>query len=100
MLWRAPFALTAANRTANTMRLFFALWPSPDAAERLASIAAETAARAGGRPTRQETLHLTMALLAKLPMNTSLACSFWREIHPSVPSNCASTKWATGATTG
>lgn len=50
-----------------TMRLFFALWPSPQSAKHLAAIAAETAAHLGGRPTRQETIHLTLAFLGEVP---------------------------------
>ena len=48
------------------MRLFFALWPSRAAAERLASAATDAAARLGGRPTRLETLHLTLAFLGEV----------------------------------
>ena len=50
-----------------TMRIFFALWPSLQSAKHLATIAAETAARIGGRPTRQETIHLTLAFLGEVP---------------------------------
>ncbi len=50
-----------------TIRLFFALWPTPQAAEHLATIAAEIAARVGGRPTREETIHLTLAFLGEVP---------------------------------
>jgi 2'-5' RNA ligase len=49
------------------MRIFFALWPSPQSARRLAMIAAETAARIGGRPMREETIHLTLAFLGEVP---------------------------------
>ncbi|MBP7204084.1 MAG: RNA 2',3'-cyclic phosphodiesterase [Propionivibrio sp.] len=48
------------------MRLFFALWPSPAAAERLARVATDAAARLGGKPTRLETLHLTLAFLGEV----------------------------------
>lgn len=48
------------------MRLFFALWPSLAAAEQLAVAAAEAAARFGGRATRVETLHLTLAFLGEV----------------------------------
>lgn len=48
------------------MRLFFALWPSAAAAKQLAGIAAESAACLGGRPTRLETLHLTLAFLGEV----------------------------------
>lgn len=48
------------------MRLFFAIWPSPTAAERLARAATDAAERLGGRPTRLETLHLTLAFLGEV----------------------------------
>lgn len=48
------------------MRLFFALWPSLTAAEKLAAVAVEAAARLGGRSTRMETLHLTLAFLGEV----------------------------------
>jgi RNA 2',3'-cyclic 3'-phosphodiesterase len=49
------------------MRLFFALWPAPDLAEQLAGIARAAAGRFGGKPTRQESIHLTLAFLGELP---------------------------------
>lgn len=48
------------------MRLFFALWPSHTAAEKLAATATEAARRIGGRATRRETLHLTLAFLGEV----------------------------------
>ena len=48
------------------MRLFFALWPSLTAAEKLAATATEAARRIGGRATRRETLHLTLAFLGEV----------------------------------
>ena len=48
------------------MRLFFALWPTPAAAARLAALAADAASRWGGRPTRRDTLHLTLAFLGEV----------------------------------
>ncbi len=48
------------------MRLFFALWPSITAAEQLATAATQAAARIGGRATRRETLHLTLAFLGEV----------------------------------
>ena len=50
-----------------TIRLFFALWPTPQAAKHLATIAAEIAVRVGGRPTLEETIHLTLAFLGEVP---------------------------------
>lgn len=49
------------------MRLFFALWPTEEAAERLFKIARAAAERSGGKPTRQETIHLTLAFLGEVP---------------------------------
>lgn len=46
-----------------TARVFFALWPPAGVADRLAAIAGEAAARFGGRATRRETIHLTLAFL-------------------------------------
>lgn len=50
-----------------TARVFFALWPSTADAARLATIARAQAAPTGGRPTRQETIHLTLAFLGDIP---------------------------------
>jgi len=49
------------------MRLFFALWPAPAVAERLAGVARAVASRFGGKPARQESIHLTLAFLGDLP---------------------------------
>jgi len=45
------------------MRLFFALWPSASVAQALAGYAGRLAKQFGGRATRQETIHLTLAFL-------------------------------------
>lgn len=50
-----------------TARVFFALWPPAEVADRLAAIAAEAAARLGGRATRRDTIHLTLAFLGDVP---------------------------------
>ena len=49
------------------MRLFFALWPSPETAEALAGVACEEVRRLGGKATRAETIHLTLAFLGEQP---------------------------------
>lgn len=45
------------------MRLFFALWPPPATASRLARWAGAVRRETGGRVTRRETIHLTLAFL-------------------------------------
>ena len=49
------------ERAAETVRLFFALWPASDLQAKLAAWAREAAG--GGRAMRQENLHLTLAFL-------------------------------------
>ena len=46
-----------------TARVFFALWPPPEAARHLSAVADSFAKCAGGRATRQATVHLTLAFL-------------------------------------
>ncbi|MBL8429708.1 MAG: RNA 2',3'-cyclic phosphodiesterase [Dechloromonas sp.] len=63
-----------------TARVFFALWPSPEVAERLGTIADNAALAFGGRATRRDTIHLTLAFLgnvaeARLPDLASAAAS-------------------------
>ena len=50
-------------------RVFFALWPDAAGAADLARIAGEAARLCGGRATRQETLHLTLAFLGNLAVD-------------------------------
>lgn len=49
-----------------TARVFFALWPTPEVAERLGDIAAAAAQSFGGRATRRDTIHLTLAFLGNV----------------------------------
>lgn len=50
------------------MRLFFALWPSEAARQQLAAVAVSCAQYVGGgRATRPETIHLTLAFLGEVP---------------------------------
>ena len=55
-------------------RLFFALWPGADAAARLAEVADQLAARAGGKPVPPARIHLTLAFLGEVaaPLRESL----------------------------
>lgn len=48
------------------MRLFFAAWPPPGAAAALALWAARAQRETGGRATRAETVHLTLAFLGEV----------------------------------
>lgn len=55
----------------STVRLFFALWPSPQLAASLAGWAEQARPALGGRAMRTETLHLTLAFLG--PVDSALA---------------------------
>jgi 2'-5' RNA ligase len=47
-------------------RLFFALWPPPEARGPLAGLAGELARRCSGRPVPAERIHLTLAFLGEV----------------------------------
>jgi 2'-5' RNA ligase len=49
-----------------TARVFFALWPPDEIAGRLAAVAVDFSQAAGGRSTRRETIHLTLAFLGDI----------------------------------
>jgi 2'-5' RNA ligase len=53
--------------TTGRLRLFFALWPAPEAARALHEWAVRAQRQTGGRVTRAETIHLTLAFLGELP---------------------------------
>lgn len=57
---------SSASEAGATHRVFFALWPPASVAARLAGVAAECAGLFGGRATRQETIHLTLAFLGNV----------------------------------
>jgi RNA 2',3'-cyclic 3'-phosphodiesterase len=48
------------------VRLFFALWPPQKAARALHEWASQTSLQTGGRVTRAETIHLTLAFLGEV----------------------------------
>ena len=50
-------------------RVFFALWPAAENARQLAALAGEFARTAGGRATRPETIHLTLAFLGDVAVD-------------------------------
>lgn len=49
------------------MRLFFALWPPLHSTDQLGRMAGSCAREFGGRPTRPETIHLTLAFIGEVP---------------------------------
>jgi len=51
-----------------TARLFFALWPQPELRNSLHRAAADAARCFGGRATRADSLHLTLAFLGDVPV--------------------------------
>jgi 2'-5' RNA ligase len=61
----------------STVRLFFALWPSPPLAASLAGWAEQARLACGGRVMRTETLHLTLAFLGPVEaqLADTLACA-------------------------
>lgn len=48
-------------------RVFFALWPSVENADRLAAIAADAVAGFGGYAMRRDTIHMTLAFVGEIP---------------------------------
>lgn len=69
------------------MRLFFALWPPREAAEALHAWALEARRATGGRATRAESIHLTLAFLGeieerRLPELRSLSAGGERHVLP------------------
>lgn len=66
-----PLADATYNQRMSTIRLFYALWPSPPLAASLAGWAEAAKPAMGGRAMRTETLHLTLAFLG--PVDCALA---------------------------
>lgn len=62
-----------AGRAGQTQRLFFALWPDDELAGALADVAVAAARRLGGRPTRRDTVHLTLAFLGDVAATETAA---------------------------
>ena len=56
------------NERPETARVFFALWPPPEVARQLSAVADAFAKSAGGRATRQATVHLTLAFIGDVPL--------------------------------
>ena len=56
------------NEWPDTARVFFALWPPSEAAQQLSAVADSFSQCAGGRATRQATVHLTLAFLGDVPL--------------------------------
>lgn len=53
----------ASAPSGHAQRVFFALWPDARTAKRLHDLAREAYARCGGRQTRRENLHMTLAFV-------------------------------------
>ena len=73
-------------RPFSTQRVFFALWPSAAATERLAALAQEVAARTGGRAPPAANMHVTVAFIGEA---TSERVDALRAIGESVSGNAA-----------
>lgn len=56
----------SAESSPATARVFFALWPEPELSGQLGGMAADLAGHFGGRATRRETVHLTLAFLGQV----------------------------------
>jgi RNA 2',3'-cyclic 3'-phosphodiesterase len=56
------------NEGPERVRVFFALWPPPEVARQLSAVADSFAKSAGGRATRRETIHLTLAFIGDVPL--------------------------------
>lgn len=59
-------AMAGASES-STARVFFALWPGARAVDALLPLATELAAELGGKATRPDTLHLTLAFVGNVP---------------------------------
>jgi 2'-5' RNA ligase len=59
----------ALRGDADRERLFFALWPAPQTAMALHALACRQAAGTGGRVTRADSIHLTVAFLGDVPVD-------------------------------
>ncbi len=57
------------------MRLFFALWPPAAAARALAEWAAAVQRDCGGRATKEDTIHLTLAFLGEADPEQAIAAA-------------------------
>jgi len=66
----SPEGGTKPQNKPATARVFFALWPSPALASALADLAIAAARRYGGRSSRPDTIHLTLAFLGEVPEAT------------------------------
>ena len=65
-----------------TARIFFALWPPSAAAAGAGGVARNIASQHGGRPTRCDTIHLTLAFLGNVPVSALPGlCSLGRRLQ-------------------
>jgi len=77
-----PAERRQVNPRAPMARVFFALWPPTEVAWQLSAVADSFAAQAGGKATRRETIHLTLAFIGDVPVERlpDLECAA-RNVH-------------------
>lgn len=66
---RPSSSSNAAPEAPACARLFFALWPPPAVVRTLTALARQAGEALGGKPTRPETLHLTLVFLGDFPVD-------------------------------
>lgn len=76
--------MAEATALAHYQRFFFALWPSPEALEALDALAGKMARLCGGRRTRRESLHMTLAFMGTVSAQRhdrlhAIASRIWSE---------------------
>ncbi|HTS55362.1 MAG TPA: RNA 2',3'-cyclic phosphodiesterase [Burkholderiales bacterium] len=59
----------AVRQGSSQARVFFALWPDPEIQAALAQHGGALQRRMGGKPTRQESIHLTLAFLGDIDLD-------------------------------
>ena len=79
-----PSTLMRSAPGLETARVFFALWPPPEVARRLAGIAREQAARHGGKATRADVVQTLRGLLEGIGKITVLCVATPGYIVPRI----------------
>lgn len=71
----------ASHAEAAAERLFFAIWPSRETAMALHALACRQATSTGGRVTRLDSIHLTIAFLGEVPADR---IEIFRSLPPEI----------------